>query len=257
MTLVVTTASAHGITVVGDRAVTRRTSDDVTILEARKVWYSPTANIGLAFWGNVYLPDSSMESWTQEFVNGITKKDTVSSIAERLASSLNAVLEPLGLYWSQLRRGIHVSGYEHGLPVIFHVHTGDPRAFHHALEVHRDFPDLLGGGVEKYQSLIEAGGRAQLRNGAYELFVTVATLAEQKRGELSALLKTPVPAPTLAGQAAFDAALVRFSSDLIASADLPRTVGPDLDVVAFTANGQVVLSPAQPVDAPDPLQRVR
>ena len=58
MTLVVTTASARGITVVGDRAVTRQSDAGVEILEARKVWYSPKANLALAFWGNANFPGS-------------------------------------------------------------------------------------------------------------------------------------------------------------------------------------------------------
>jgi hypothetical protein len=242
MTLVVTTASARGITVVGDRAVTRRTESGDQVFEARKVWYSPAANAALAFWGNVNLPaDESFEDWARRFVAGIRSRETVESICERLVAMLNPQLEHLGKSWSFLRRGIHVSGYDGDLPIIFHVHTGDPKAFHHALEVHRDYPDIHAGGRERYRHLLDKGALAQLRNGYYELFASLAKRAFESRTELSAILAAPVPSPTLAGQAAFDEALVRFAADILKSTDLTRSIGTKLDVLAFTAEGQVAL----------------
>lgn len=242
MTLVVTSASSQGITVVGDRAVTRRSQSGVEIIESKKVWYACEANVALAFWGNANLPSGeSLEDWAARFVTNITGIDSVSSVSERLVSVLNPLLESLGNSWSSLRRGVHVSGYENDVPVIFHVHTGDPKAFHHALEVHRDYPDLHGGGLDSYRQLLADGGLAQLRNGYYELFVTLAQAACDARGALSSLLGVPVPAPSLQGQAAFDEALVRLSAGMLKSAQLPQSVGADLDVIAFNAKGRVQL----------------
>ena len=237
MTLVVTTASAQGITVVGDRAITRRSVTGVELLEGRKIWYSADANISLAFWGNANLPDGeSLEAWARRFVVAIGSNDTVASVSDRLVSVLNPELESLGKTWSFLRRNPH-RGYENGLPVIFHVHTGDPRAFHHALEVHRDYPDIHGGGSKRYRQFIETGGYAQIRNGYYELFATLARAAFDVRDELSSLLGVPVPAPTLVGQVAFDEALVRLASGILKSAQLPQSVSTDVDVIAFTPQG--------------------
>ena len=242
MTLVVTTASVSGITVVGDRAVTRRSDAGVEILEAQKVWYAQEANAALAFWGNADLPNGeSLEEWAGRFVSKIKGDDNVATIFNRLVNTLNPELESLGKTWSHLRRGIHVSGYENGLPVIFHVHTGDPRAFHHALEVHRDYPDIHGGGVEPYRKHLQAGGFAQLRNGYYELFATLARTVFESQNELSSLFGVPVPAPTLHGQAAFDEALVRLAGGLLKSAQLPQSVGIEPDVIAFTPEGRVSL----------------
>jgi len=242
MTLVVTTASVNGITVVGDRAVTRRSDAGVEIHEAQKVWYAPEANVALAFWGNADLPNGeSLEEWAGRFVSKIEGNDNVATISDRLVNTLNPELESLGKAWSHLRRGIHVSGYENGLPVIFHVHTGDPRAFHHALEVHRDYPDVHGGGVEPYRQHLQAGGFAQLRNGYYELFATLARTIFESQKELSSLFGVPVPAPTLHGQAAFDETLVRLAGGLLKSAQLPQRVGIEPDVIAFTPQGRVSL----------------
>jgi hypothetical protein len=242
MTLVVTTASARGITVVGDRAAARRSGGRTEILSTKKVWFSSNANIALACWGNADLPrNQPLEEWIGAFVDGIQKNAGVETVCERLANQLNPLLDSLERPLSRLRRGIHVSGYENGVPVIFHVHTGDPRAFHHPLRLYRDYPDIHGGGREHYRQFLDSGGFAQLRNGQYELFVTLAQRAFESQRDLSALLGTPVPADTLRGQATFDEALVRFAHGILKSAELPPTVSSDLDVIAFTADGQVIL----------------
>ncbi len=238
MTLVVTTVSAFGITVVGDRAVTRRTDSGVELLKARKIWYSPEANVALAFWGNANLPgDESLEDWARRFVANIQIHDSVASVCERLVSTLNPELESLGKPWLDLRRGIHVSGYENDLPVIFHVHTGDPHVLHHPLKVHRDFPDIYSGGPEKYRQHLAGNGHVQLRNGYYSLFATLAQTVFESRADLTALLKQPVPANSLAGQAAFDEALVRLAAGILKSAQLHQSVSADVNVVAFTPRG--------------------
>ncbi len=242
MTLVVTTASARGITVVGDRAVTRRTDSGREILEARKVWYAKKANVALAFLGNADLPGGeSLENWARRFVTKIERNDTVATTCDRLVSTLNPKLKSLEKPWGDLRRGIHVSGYENGLPVIFHVHTGDPQAFHHALEVHRDYPDIHGGGPEQFCLHLETGGFAQLRNGEYGLYATLARTVFESQKELSSLLGVPVPATTLCGQAAFDETLVRLASGILKSAQLPQRVSAKLDVIAFTPDGRATL----------------
>lgn len=251
MTIVVTTASRLGITVVGDRAITRPESDGPQIFHAKKVWYSPAANVALAFWGNAYCPGTSLEQWAGQFTASIERAETASSVAQRLADSMNATLEPTGRLWSDLRRGVHVSGYENALPVVLHVHTGDPNIVHHALRVHRDFPDIHGGGPENHRRNLDAGARVQLRNGAHELFVTVAILAEESRPQLSRFLRAPVPAPTLSGQASFDAAIVRFAAEVIRSSNQPQIVSTELDVVAFTDTGLDREACAQPCNAPE------
>ena len=239
MTLVVSTASARGISVVTDRAVSRRTGTALELYSAQKGWYSAKANIALAFWGNATLPDGqALERWAERFVNDVTEHDTPASVAGRLASELNPMLERLTAHWSKMRRGVHVSGYEGDLPVIFHVHTGDPRGFHHALEVHRDFPDVHVGSAETYRAHLAGGGFVQLRNGQHELFATVAQLSTELQSELSTILRTPVPAQTLRGQALFDEALVRFAAGILKSADQHQVVSDLVDIITFTADGK-------------------
>ena len=240
MTLVVTTASELGITVVGDRAVTRSSSLGLEILEARKVWYSKKANIALAFWGNANLPGGkSLQDWARQFTDTINRRDTVSEVCDRLADTLNLELECLGKEWWEMRRGIHVSGYENGVPVIFHVHTGDPQLFHHSLEVHRDYPDVHVGDAEEYRRRLGHSEFFQLRNGYFGLFEILAKGVFESGDELSKLLKKPIPARSLEGQAAFDEALVRLAAGILKAAQLPQSVSPRLDTIAFTSQGRV------------------
>ena len=77
----------------------------------------------------------------------------------------------------------------------------------------------------------------QLRNGYFELFDTLTKAIFESRTELSDLLRTPVPERSLAGQAAFDETLVRLAAGILKSAQRPQSVGFELDVVAFTAQG--------------------
>jgi hypothetical protein len=73
MTIVVTTASKYGISVVGDRAVSRRKgSDTPTVLadEATKIHYSADSNMALACWGNTHFAGQDYGRWISEWAQG-------------------------------------------------------------------------------------------------------------------------------------------------------------------------------------------
>jgi len=240
MTLVVTTASKRGITVVGDRASAIDINGRVEFATATKVRYSPKARMAFAFWGKADFPQGqSYEKWAEDFVSSLEEGVSVKVASERLAESLNEILESMGRYWYQQRRGIHVSGYQDDLPVIYHVHTGDPNAYHHRLMAYPDVPDIQFGDLGTYRRHLETGGYVQLRNGFYELFAAFADNIYENRDELTQMLKSTFPAPSLRGQATLDETVVRMVNGLMRAAELPERVGVEIDVIAFDQHGLV------------------
>lgn len=240
MTLVVTTASTNGISVVGDKAVTRTVHGvGSSIAEpSTKIFYSSAANISLACWGSTRLDGSDYSQWMKDFVaNRLTRGIPLEEACRLLATDLNAILDPIaasGVPWSDLRRGVHVAGFESETPCVFHVHTGDPRAFNHRLEVHRDFPDIHGGGAVAYRERLQSGTRFQLFNGFHNLFGAVGAALEPLRHALEAEFDTQIPEPTLQGQLEYDRTLVRLAAGLLrAGGHLPQI---SLDIESFSFN---------------------
>src|SRR3989338_9888070 len=104
MTLVVSDISIHGIIMVGDSAVTRRSAFGVTVAaDAVKVQYCSKANIGFALWGNAGTGSSRMDSWLNQFIqNQIQSNDSVEGIGKKLADSLNTELAKVNMPWKDL-----------------------------------------------------------------------------------------------------------------------------------------------------------
>lgn len=248
MTIVVSTVSQHGITVVGDRAVSRRSGDDdLTVLDsgADKVFYSGAANIAFACWGNTDFGDMSYNDWIRGTVaSAIERGMPLRAASEMLAHQINQRLAPLAESrhgWSSLRRGIHVSGYVDGLPCIYHVHTGAPEEGHHPLRVYRDFPDVHGGGADIFRQKLARGERAQVFNGFHELFGLVGVTLGDIRDRLQKEFDIRIPAPTLRGQLELDRALIRFAAGLLRAGDRAPQVSLDVSDVAFDASGRIVV----------------
>lgn len=155
MTLVVSEVSeAFGCVVVGDSAVTRGTE---VFYGAEKVHYSSAANIGFALWGNACLSGRRVDQLVSSFVANLGPSDTPRSAGRDLAALLTREGEADGREWRQLRGGIHISGYEARVPVLFHVHTGpDLPQPQGPFEFHEDYPDASAG--------------YHLRNGYYKMF---------------------------------------------------------------------------------------
>lgn len=248
MTLTITTASRNGITVVADHAVTRRDlstgSAEILPTAAQKTWYHETANVSLAAWGSIYAPKGIVyEDWLATFAQReLRRVQTPGRIANLLAQQLKEFLQPCRpMPWRDLRRGIHVAGFEQRLPVIYHVHMGTPELSSWP-QAFRDFPDIHGGGGAKYRSFIDGGGRAQLRNGYHELYSSIASVAVQLKVSLEAEYDVIIPAPTLRGQVALDRALVRFVAGLLESAEVVQAVSEDVTAIAFGPDGPIDLA---------------
>lgn len=248
MTIIVSTVSQHGITVVGDRAVSRRSGDDdLTVLDsgADKVFYSDAANIAFACWGNTDFGGTPYSDWIRGIVlSAIEPGMSLLAASEMLADQINQRLAPIAESrrgWSSLRRGVHVSGYVDSLPCIYHVHTGAPEEGHHPLRVYRDFPDVHGGGADTHQQNLARGKRAQVFNGFHELFGLVGDAFGDLRDRLETEFDVRIPAPTLRGQLELDRALIRFAAGLLRAGDRAPQVSLDVTDVAFNASGRIVV----------------
>ena len=253
MTLVISTASSHGITVVGDRAISQRVDSGplaVLATPAEKLFYSDSANLAFACWGSAAFDGESYEQWLRRFVNTIASGTSLAEASDELASQLNSRLNSLAARlhgWADLHRGIHVSGYVDDLPCIYHVHTGDPNIAHHPLRVYRDFPDIYAEGDENYRRTLASGKYAQIFNGFHELYGTVGGKVGELRDELQRQFDVIIPAPSLRGQLELSRALVRFAGGLLRAADRAPQVSLEITDVAFTQAGRIMI----PDFAPD------
>lgn len=245
MTLVITTASRSGITVVGDRAVSRSGGGQVTkVLEepATKIFFAEAANISLAFWGRTQLASGSLSEFAESFLSKeLTRRRELRKVARLLAHQLYQQLEPLhtgSTTWSDLRRGVHVGGFVDGIPHVWHVHTGTQEHGKRP-EAHQDFPRIHGGGSRKYGAFLESGGYARLFNGFSELYDVVSSIGEDLRNRLESEFEVTIPAPNLRGQLAYERGFARLCADMLLAADCTPQISTEFDVIAFDANGRL------------------
>jgi hypothetical protein len=246
MTLVVSTVSQRGITVVADCAVSRLSLDAPPVVlpeTAEKIIYSSAANIAFAFWGKTFFGGTDYFVWANDVVQKeVTAGTSLIDASDLLAERINEQLAPFASKlhgWGELRRGVHVSGYVDGLPCIYHVHTGASHDANHSLRVHRDFPDVHGGGADAHRQSLLEGKRAQLFNGFHELFGTLGESFGPLRSRLEKDFGVKIPAPTLRGQLELDRTLVRLAGGLLRAADRAPQVSVEVSDVAFTADGRV------------------
>ena len=126
------------------RAVT--VNKTLVVLGAEKVHYSNDAMIGFAIWGNACLAGRRVDELVAEFVGGLTNTTSPRSAGRELAGFLGSEGKKDGRPWTALRGGVHVCGYQDGVSVLFHVHTGpDLPAPQGPFGLHEDFPDAGEG----------------------------------------------------------------------------------------------------------------
>lgn len=140
MTLVVTAASLHGLTVLADRRFsrTRRLSNGQELTEPRyarkKIFFNPDTRIAMAIWGwDGRVVDrkqsngrpASLRRIVRDFCQRIKIECTVKDAAYGLAEKLNSLYVSPG-HGLEHRRGVHVSGFENESPAVYHVHSGHP-----------------------------------------------------------------------------------------------------------------------------------
>jgi hypothetical protein len=244
MTIVVTTASQCGITVVGDKAQTSGAGENRQVRnDARKVHYSSAANISLAFWGSARMPrGESLELWARSFVDSLASMDSLYAVGRRLAAEMTSALQLLyseDVGWEALRRGVHVAGYAHGLPCIYHVHTGNPSLWHGPPQLFCDFPNGHFKSVSKYRRHLAAHRCAQLRNGKYALFGNTFDLLQEVRLKHARVAGFAPVTANLGLQLAIDALALQLAAKKDALESATLSVSENVDCVAFTASGLV------------------
>jgi hypothetical protein len=231
MTLVVTTATARGITVVGDKAESQGLGDEKLVIpNSTKIFYSPAANISFAVWGNAEWPNDigPYTDWFKKsIVDTLPKGTKLEEAGGIICDRVNPILEQMGGGdYSSLRRGIHLAGYVDFVPRVYHVHTGDHPlpAPQHELRLHRDYPDIHVKAdtdeerMRVYRYALRHGPLPQLRNGRHDVMGVVLTSIDNVVRTFERVYHVTVPAPTLAAQLAYDAAIVTFSAGLMIAA---------------------------------------
>lgn len=241
MTLVVTDISRYGIIVVGDSAVTERKNNTSSISSnAAKVQYCEKTNTGFAMWGNAGVGLLRMDHWLSAFIDTeIKKSDRVQDIGDKLTKTLNNELIKSNLGWKNLVRGIHLSGYRDGLPVLFHIHTGHPTELAHELRLYKDYPDNKNWSELHYQYLLNHGF-VHLRNGYHPIFGPLFDRILEYSGDLRSNFNIRFPQRNIKGRFEFYKLLVKFvAGTLVASGEFPA-VNNELSSIAFNENGVVI-----------------
>lgn len=238
MTLVVSDVSRHGIVMVGDSAITRAAGVD---RGAVKVQYSALANVGFALWGDAQAGGDYMDRWLHDFIEGqVRASDNVETIATKLITALNPLLQASGRTWEQLNRGIHLAGYRDSTPVLFHIHCGHLGAPKGPLTLHRDYPDDQGITPEQFRDFLRRpSSHAHLRNGYHEHFGPLFDLTTYYTEILKQRLNIDFPYGSLEGRMEFYKVLVRFVAGVLDASQERPSVNSELSCIAFTASGIV------------------
>lgn len=222
MTLVITEVSEKfGCVVVGDTAVT--VDDTHVVLGAEKVHYSDAAMIGFAIWGNACLAGRRVDELVAAFVGGLPNTASPRSAGQELARFLGREGTKDGRPWAKLRGGAHVCGYQDGVPVLFHVHTGhELPAPQGPFRLYEDYPDASAG--------------AHLRNGYYPMFAALyAGMQEYVQG--LGKLGFKWPHENVEDRVSYYSIMVETVAQTLKAAGRLPKVGSAVSALAFNQNG--------------------
>lgn len=221
MTLVVSEVSEKfGCVVVGDSAVT---IGQKVVFGAEKIHYSAEANIGFAVWGNACLAGRRIDEIISTFVNRLTTNATPRTAGRDLAELLASEGKMDGRNWTQLRGGVHISGYEGSVPVLFHVHTGhEPPADQGPFRLDEDVPD--------------ASVPCQLRNGYYKMFGALFDGMQQYVSSLREL-GFGWPHETIEHRVSYYSIMVDTVAQTLRAAGRVPSVGGAVSAFAFNREG--------------------
>ncbi|MDE3058571.1 MAG: hypothetical protein KGJ59_11515 [Bacteroidota bacterium] len=257
MTLVVSDISKHGVIMVGDSAVTRRrpANPPEVISGAVKVQYASQVNVGIAMWGRADVGGQRLDHWISDFIqNSINPGDSVEAIGNRLASTLNPILQASGKPWKDLVCGFHLGGYNNGVPCLYHVHCGHNTEPAHELRLHKDYPDDQKWSEYFFNYLLQFEF-IHLRNGYHPLFGPLFDNMLEYSKSLRAHFNISFPQNSLTSRFEFYKLLVQFVAGVLPVSGLHPGVNQTLSAIAFTPNGleineQLSLAPAP--GTPDP-----
>ncbi len=254
MTLVVTSVSSRGITVVGDKAATWEHGGQIaTSASESKVFVSRAARIAVALWGSTRWPGGQFSRWISSFVDGMEVGAELEATAERLAAMMRKNLADAGI--APDRRGIHIAGFVEGVPHLYHIHSGVENQAQHPPALFRDYPDIHCASADEYAAALERGEIFMLRNGRYDLHALVGgPRLNELRDDFRRKYGVPLPELSVTAELRFSAGLVRFAASILSAAGAAPTVSEALDGFAFGRDGEIVsLNTAEPVQLGDRL----
>jgi len=208
---------------VGDTAVMVNNGTKV-ILGAEKVHYSDSASIGFTIWGSACLAGRRVDELVAAFVGGLPNTASPRSAGQDLAAFLGSEGTKDGRPWTELRGGVHVCGYQDGVPVLFHVHTGhEPPAPQGPFGLYEDFPDA---GAELLH----------LRNGYYRIFGALHPGMEAYVRDLGKWgFKWPYE--SIEDRVSYFSIMVETVAQTLKAAGRLPSVGSAVSALAFNRNG--------------------
>ena len=245
MTLVVSEVSRHGVTMVGDSAITLRSGGIVKAESgASKIHYSPRLNMGFAIWGNAMVRCEQIDTWLSHYLDTVPESfSDIDRVAQNLATDLGAELAEESKPWSQLYCGIHVTGYKSGLPRLWHIHCGHAHEAPHEPRLYMDYPEDQGWSDDYYRTVMVSPGATfscHLRNGYTPHYALLFDRMVEYSNNLRDELGIAFPQDTLAGHLEFHKVLVRFVAGALVAAGKHPGVNDQLSILAFTDNGAVI-----------------
>ncbi len=246
MTMVVSEISDLGIVMVGDSAVTRRMPDGtkVALHDAAKLQYSERAKVGFALWGNAVVPtkqQTTMDRWLADFINASVREgQRLEEIGALVCQELNPLLERTGKKWEFLNRGIHLAGYQDGLPRLCHIHCGKFRRDDTAHEL-RFHPDPSDSDRRKWKEEHPSTPFPpfHFRNGLHRLFSHLSWRIDEyaKAIETDPDLGIRFPMDTLESRLEYHKLLVTFIAGVFTVSGEHPSVNSRLSAVAFDKSG--------------------
>jgi hypothetical protein len=241
MTLVVTEASAFGIAMVGDSALTvSEVGHPQRILAgAAKVQYAPLANVGFAVWGDACVGSSLIDAWLTDFIQAHDRAGTdIESMGLALEGALRVALASDARAWNKKRRGIHLAGFVGGIPHIYHLHTGHDLKNQHQPTLYRDYPYGIGATPQQFMQLA-ARTPQHLRNGYYQHFAGVYQ-SFKVYADLLPQIGVDWPGPSLDDRCAFLTLQAQVVALTLQWSGRQQKVNTDVSAIAFTPTGLTI-----------------
>jgi len=133
-----------------------------------KILFARDLLIALGGWGSATVAGTTLDIWLADFLNAISRPaPPLRRIGELLVAELSHALNTTSS--ETRRRGVHIAGFEDGLPALYHAHMGDPGGPPAALQL-EDTTALKAAEAGLERRTYMRRSITQLRNGIYPVF---------------------------------------------------------------------------------------
>jgi hypothetical protein len=241
MTLIITEISEYGIAMVADRALTEtfrfRSGREYakTLDGVHKLQPIPSLEAGISMWGRATFPTSGGEApldlWLRDFIHDNSSLTSLDDFAEKLTNELK-----LSLGGTRDLMGFHIAGYVDSqgrkMPTVYHVRNNDgpygQLRIHDFVKGH-DFPPRD----------IRSGETFELRNGDFGPYALLSETIKRVGPTLQQVSGLAIPYPSLEGRLSYQAAWIRFISDIYDSSRALRTIGTSVIRLGIAPDGRI------------------